>query len=126
MKGRNDLSGKSRGTGPIKGEESRPFYAPALRFEPEAFQMSSDRIMGRQSAGLSFLRAAVHVSKGGRLAGFGPKPKSGEAFASAVRSISAEVQTIWLGSDRLASFSQVGGIHLADPSLAADTISLDA
>ena len=114
------MSGTISGTGPVEGEAGRLFHAPALRFEPDAFQMSSGRIMGRQSAGLSFLRAAVHVSKGGRLAGFGPKPKSGEAFANAVRSISAEVQPIWLGSDRLASFSLVGGIHLADPSLAAE------
>ena len=114
------MSGTSSGTGVVEGEAGRLFHAPALRFEPEAFQMSSGRIMGRQSAGLSFLRAAVLASKGGRLAGFGPKPKSGEAFSHVVRSISPEVQPIWLGSDQLASFAQIGGVHLADPSLATE------
>ena len=113
------MSGTISGTGPVEGEAGRLFHAPALRFEPDAFQMSSGRIMGRQSAGLSFLRAAVQASKGGRVAGFGPKPKSGEAFRNVVLSMSPEVQAIWLGSDRLASFARIGGIHLADPSLAA-------
>jgi alpha-maltose-1-phosphate synthase len=91
---------------------------PALRFEPEAFQLSDTRIMGRQSAGESFLRAAVEASSGEILLGFGPNPKSGEVFQSMVRNMDASVRALWTGSDDLRTFSRLGSIHMPDPSLA--------
>jgi starch synthase len=91
---------------------------PALRFEPEAFQLSQTRIMGRQSAGEAFLRAAVNEPGEGVLLGFGPNPEVGRVFQSAVRKISPARRTAWTGSDDLRAFSAIGAMHLPDPSIA--------
>jgi alpha-maltose-1-phosphate synthase len=91
---------------------------PALRFEPEAFQLSDIRIMGRQSAGEGFLRAAVQEVSDSMLVGFGPNPEAGRVFQSVVRLISPARRTAWTGSDDLRAFSSIGAMHLPDPSIA--------
>ena len=91
---------------------------PALRFEPEAFERSGNRIMGRQSAGEAFLRAATEASKDHALIGFGPDPRSGQAFEALVRRINPALRTGWTGSDDLRGFAEIGAVHLPDPSIA--------
>lgn len=91
---------------------------PALRFEPEAFQLSDTRIMGRQSAGEGFLRAAVNEPGDSVLLGFGPNPEAGRVFQSVVRQISPARRTAWTGSNDLRAFSAIGAMHLPDPSIA--------
>ena len=59
---------------------------PALKFEPEAFELSSDRLMGRHSAGYSFFKALVQASTGHYLVGFGPNRKSGVFLSNASQS----------------------------------------
>jgi starch synthase len=43
----------------------------AIRFEPDAFDMNRPRLMGRQSAGAGFLRAAVAGRLGEEVVGYG-------------------------------------------------------
>jgi alpha-maltose-1-phosphate synthase len=91
---------------------------PALRFEPEAFQMLGSRIMGRQSAGEGLLRAMVQHSGSHPLVGFGPRPASGQAFHASVKDLDKTRTVKWISSDDLPGLSNVGAIHLPDPSLA--------
>ena len=49
---------------------------PALRYEAEAFQLGSERIMGRQSAGDAFLRAIAMAAGDDVVHGYGPNPAS--------------------------------------------------
>jgi starch synthase len=94
----------------------QPF--PALRYEPEAFHLSGSRIMGRQSAGETFLRALVNAADGRQLTGFGPQERSGVAFKTALGQINPAVKAVWLRSDDLIAFSRIGALHFPDPSLA--------
>lgn len=91
---------------------------PALRFELEAFQRSGGKIMGRQSAGEAFLRAAVGAADGQRLFACGPDQRSGPVFQSLVQGIKPDATAGWIKSNDLASLADIGGVHLPDPSIA--------
>lgn len=89
----------------------------ALRFEPSAFSLSGARIMGRQSAGEAFLRAAVHAAGGAALPGTGPLSEGGADFAKAVTAIDARAQTQWIPSHRFDLLAAAGALHQPDPSI---------
>lgn len=63
----------------------------AIRFGPEAYQLPEKGLVGRHSAGVGFLRAAVQ----GR----------GEEFAAAVRAIDPAAEARWFRSDRFDQFN---------------------
>ena len=111
------MSASKPGKNAPVGASSLQFRLPAIRFEPEAFQLSSTKIMGRQSAGLSFLKAAVSASRDAGLAAFGPRRSSGEAFVQIVRDLDPRVRPYWLSSNDLSSFGRLGGLHLPDPTI---------
>lgn len=90
----------------------------ALRFEPSAFSLSGPRIMGRQSAGEAFLRAAVHAAGGATLPGSGPMAEGAADFAQAVAAIDPRAQTQWIASHRFDLLAAAGALHQPDPSLA--------
>ena len=89
----------------------------AVRFEPSAFSLSGARIMGRQSAGEAFLRAAVHAAGGASLPGSGPLPEGGAEFAKAVAAVDARAQTRWIPSHRFDLLAAAGALHQPDPSI---------
>ena len=89
----------------------------ALRFEPSAFSLSGARIMGRQSAGEAFLRAAVAAAGGAVLPGSGPLAEGGAGFAKAVAAIDPRAQTQWIPSHRFDLLTATGTLHQPDPSI---------
>lgn len=90
----------------------------ALRFETDGFHLPEKRIMGRQSAGHSFLRAMVGAASGGPMAGVGHSAKTGAVFAEDVRRIDPRVAAKWINLSDHAGLSAAGCMHLPDPSLA--------
>jgi starch synthase len=88
---------------------------PALRYEPEAYQLSDNRIMGRQSAGEAFLKAIARGSSGQVLSGFGPLASSAKAFSESIFVCSPQTKTDWIFPSRLDKLSQLGGVHFPDP-----------
>lgn len=90
---------------------------PALRFEPDAFSLGRDKIMGRQSAGEGFLRAAVEAADGGALMGAGPNVAAARGFAAAVAAIDPRVSSQWISTADLRGLTFAGGLHLPDPSI---------
>jgi len=87
----------------------------AIRFESDGYDITGARLMGRQSAGNGFLRAAVAASRDAPLVGYGPRAKSGEAFSQLVRSIDRSAETRWITSDQLDAFNAVGVCYRPDP-----------
>jgi alpha-maltose-1-phosphate synthase len=90
---------------------------PALRFEADAYQLRSDRVLGRQSAGDGFLRAALAVPGLEEVKGFGPNPATGAAFDAAVRAIAPALSTQWLDSQDGDALARAGRLHFPDPVL---------
>jgi starch synthase len=91
---------------------------PAIRFELDGYDMAGKRLMGRQSAGSGFLRAAVSARGETPLIGYGPRPHSAAEFDRLVRSIDPEAETRWIRADHLDSFNAVGVCYRPDPTLA--------
>ena len=89
----------------------------ALRFEPEAFQFSPTRVMGRQSAGHGFLKALVQASAPMPLTGFGPHSASSGPWRQMVQSLDAQRQVRWLQSDQQKELAAIGLAHMPDPML---------
>jgi hypothetical protein len=89
-----------------------------LRFEPDGFRVPEGRIMGRHSAGKSFLKAFVAAAGDARLTGVTALPKTAQAFIDDVHAINAHADVQCLRLDDQRGIAQCGAMHLADPSLA--------
>ena len=95
---------------------SAPF--PALRYETDGFRVPEGRIMGRHSAGHSFLKAFIQAAQGQKtLTGVGSLAKTGEAFAQDVAAIDPHLRAQFIRLDDQRAIAQQGALHLADPSL---------
>ena len=90
----------------------------AIVFEPDGYVLEVDRLMGRQSAGNGFLRAAVAGLKGKTLLAYTPRKQSAEVFRRMVAAIDATARTDWIPANRLDLLTRVGTLYLPDPSLA--------
>jgi starch synthase len=90
----------------------------AILFEPDGYLTGGDRLMGRQSAGAGFLRAAVAASQGQTIWGYTPNLQSAEVFQRLVREIDASAEPKWLAAHRLDLLEQIGTLYLPVPGLA--------
>src|SRR5262245_7115849 len=90
----------------------------AIVFEPDGYVLEADRLMGRQSAGNGFLRAAVAGLKDKTLFAYTPQKQSAEVFRRMVAAIDATARTDWIPADRLDLLARVGTLYVPDPSLA--------
>lgn len=88
----------------------------AILFEPDAYVMGGPKIMGRQSAGNAFLRAAVAGRQGETLAAYTPRRESAEVFARMVRDFDADARAVWIPPSRLDMLSAAGALHLPGPT----------
>lgn len=88
----------------------------AILFEPEAYVMDGPKIMGRQSAGNAFLRAAVAGRLGEALAAYTPRRQSAEVFARLVRGIDTEAKAVWIPAGRLDMLASAGALHIPGPT----------
>ena len=91
---------------------------PALRYETDGFRVPEGRIMGRHSAGHSFLKAFVQASCGElSVTGVGSLAKTGEAFAQDIRAFDPNLHAQFIQLNDQRAIAQKGQMHLADPSL---------
>lgn len=91
---------------------------PAILFEPEGYAVDGHQVVGRQSAGHGFLRAAVQACAGGTLVACTALQRSAQAFAAAVGAMDPRVQARWLPTHDLRTLSQIGTLYVPDPGLA--------
>lgn len=92
----------------------------AIFFHPDAYDVSK-KLMGRQSAGNGFLRAAVAGRGGEPVTGYGPTANVQADFVRLVRAIDPGAPTQWLRPDTdPAALSRQGVCFRADPVLGGD------
>lgn len=92
-------------------------YTAAILFEPDAYLLSEPKLMGRQAAGNSFLRAAVAGRGEGAVYAYTPHQKSATLFKQVVATIDPQAQTQWIPADRLDLLEQIGALYLPGPGL---------
>ena len=91
---------------------------PALRYETDGFRVPEGRIMGRHSAGHSFLKAFVQAAQGAlSVTGVGAQAKTAEAFTQDIRALDLNLKAEFIQLDDQCAIAQKGAMHLADPSL---------
>lgn len=91
---------------------------PALRYETDGFRVPEGRIMGRHSAGHSFLKAFVQAAHGTTsVTGVGAQAKTAEAFAQDIRALDPNLNAQFIQLNDQRAIAQKGTMHLADPSL---------
>lgn len=90
----------------------------AIRFEPDGYLLDGPRLMGRQSAGSGFLRAAVAGLAGHTLYACTPHQRSAAIFQRLVHGLDPAAATAWLPPDRLDLLSRLGTLYLPGPNLA--------
>lgn len=91
---------------------------PALRFEPDGFSIPESRVMGRHSAGVSFLRAFVRAAGAREIVGVGASAASGSFFRDNVRALSPQARARWASLADQQALADIGAMHLPDPQLA--------
>lgn len=95
-----------------------PRDLPAILYEPDGYTLSGSSVMGRQSAGNGFLRAAAEAAEGRQLVACTPHASSAQAFADAVLAWSPRSQPCWLPTQRLQDLAAIGLLYTPDPALA--------
>ncbi|MGA0608281.1 glycosyltransferase family 4 protein [Phenylobacterium sp. VNQ135] len=89
----------------------------AILFENDGYRMDGPKLMGRQSAGNGFLRAAVAAHAGRPLWGFSPFSDAGAAFQQTVTEIDPNGQTRWIDRGDLRGLSARGVAFRPDGDL---------
>lgn len=97
-------------------------YLPVLLFEPEGFVLDGPKLMGRQSAGNSFLRAAITAAERQKedktLVAWTPLRSSAEVFGKVINQFSSEVKPGWIQAGQLQQLANHGALFLPGPGLA--------
>jgi starch synthase len=89
-----------------------------IRFEPDGYDLNRPWLLGRQSAGHGFLRAAVQGRGEGPIYGYTSHAASAQRFEEMVREFDPSAQPNWIKGDELERIGQTKGvIYLADPAL---------
>jgi glycosyltransferase involved in cell wall biosynthesis len=89
----------------------------AILFEPDAYLLSEPKLMGRQAAGNSFLRAAIAGRNEQPLFAYTPNQKSADVFSNLVKQIEPNAEGRWIPADRLDLLSQIGTLYMPGPGL---------
>ena len=90
---------------------SLPF---ALFFAPDAYSMDG-KIMGRNSAGFSLLKAAAaYVGRHG-LHGVGPLPQGADVFQSSLRSFGSAFPVTWHSLQHVETLTNIGALYYPAP-----------
>jgi glycosyltransferase involved in cell wall biosynthesis len=91
----------------------------AILFEPDAYLLSEPKLMGRQAAGNSFLRAAIAGRNEQPLFAYTPNQKSAEVFSRLVKTLEPAAEGHWIPADRLDLLAQIGTLYMPGPGLDA-------
>jgi glycosyltransferase involved in cell wall biosynthesis len=97
---------------------AEPLRTAAFRAEPDGYDISQPKLMGRQSAGYSFLRAAVAARAGGPLYGYTALRASIQTMRRIVQGLDPAAELEWLTPDAMGRLSEAGVFYLADPTVA--------
>ncbi|HLZ77162.1 glycosyltransferase family 4 protein [Phenylobacterium sp.] len=90
-----------------------------IRFEPDGFSLTGPRLMGRQSAGNGFLRAAVQGRLDERVYGYTAMEHSAKRFTAMVKEFDRAAEPVWIPGEKMDLIGvRRGVIYLADPTLA--------
>jgi alpha-maltose-1-phosphate synthase len=93
---------------------------PAIRFAPEAFMLPNKglKLMGRQAAGVGFLRAAVDNRTNEPLWAFSSDSGDAEIFKRLVREIDPGADARWVPADRSRELlPRIGVVYWPDPGI---------
>ena len=89
-----------------------------IRFEPDGYDLNVPWLLGRQSAGHGFLRAAVQGRGEGPVYGYTPQAASAEKFERMVRGFDPAAEPAWIQGEQFDRIGQTRGvIYLGDPIL---------
>lgn len=94
---------------------------PVILFEPEGYVLDGPKLMGRQSAGNSFLRAAIAAAEKSvdpALVAWTPLHSSAAVFKQVVGQFSATVKPEWIQTGQLDRLAKQGALFLPGPGLA--------
>lgn len=89
----------------------------AVLFEPDGYVLEGPKLMGRQSAGNSFLRALLKDSSERRVWAYSPNRRSGDVFSELAKEIEPSVEARWLSPSDFDSLSQIDALFLPGPNL---------
>jgi glycosyltransferase involved in cell wall biosynthesis len=89
----------------------------ALLFEPDGYLLTGPALMGRQSAGNGFLRAAVQAAGEDALFAYTAHRSSAEVFKRTVAEIDPTVATDWIPGPRLDLLARQGVLYRPDQLL---------
>ncbi len=92
-------------------------HTAAILFEPDAYLLSEPKLMGRQAAGNSFLRAAVAGRNQQAVYAYTPHQKSAAVFANLVQTIEPTATAHWIPANRLDLLSEIGTLYLPGPGV---------
>jgi len=88
-----------------------------IRFEPDGYDLKGPRLLGRQSAGHGFLRAAVEGRGGGPVYGYTARADSAQMFKRMVQEFDPAAEPVWLGPDQQRKIGETRGVlYTADPN----------
>ncbi|HEX3887354.1 MAG TPA: glycosyltransferase family 4 protein [Phenylobacterium sp.] len=97
-----------------------PLSDAVIRFEPDGFDLNRPWLLGRQSAGHSFLRAAVEGRGEGPVFGYTAFSSSAEMFRGMVGGFDPTAEPTWIPAQFLERVGASRGVlYLSDPSLTA-------
>jgi glycosyltransferase involved in cell wall biosynthesis len=98
-----------------------PTLTPALFFHPDGYDLAHGKLMGRQSAGYGFLRAAVAGRGDGPVVGYGRSDQFRGDFERLVKGIDPAAEAEWLSAPTgAAALKRRRVLHRADPILTTD------
>lgn len=95
-----------------------PLLPFAFLFAPDAYSMAG-KIMGRQSAGHSLLKAVAAVTGTGLIKATGPVPSGEAALRDSLRAFESSAQLRWHHLHKPETLSDVGALYCAAPPLAS-------
>lgn len=90
---------------------------PAIVFEPDGYDVSGPKLMGRQAAGHAFMRAAAQVAGTRALVACTPHRQSAEVFQRMLQHMSPQTPARWVPSHRLDLLAEVGALYLPGPDI---------
>jgi glycosyltransferase involved in cell wall biosynthesis len=90
----------------------------AIFFESDAYLLDGPKLMGRQSAGNGFLRAAARANAGGALHAVTATRTTAEAFARALRQLEPTIRPHWIPTARQDLIAAHGVLYRPDSNIA--------
>lgn len=96
---------------------ARPSQLPAIDYQVDGYSGTADRIMGRQAAGASFLRAYAEHADSNVLTCYTNNRAAAQTFAEDIKSYNTKAKTDVVASRHLEGLRKVGGLYVPDPGI---------